>query len=177
MLNVSKTKKKKRARTHIWVHETALPHQAHIALSEPMSSNWPAGFESRLVPDLPSPLSPFLIGLRAFDLVSSRVWWEASTNIWPHPNVWCILWCFKIPVGRDPKKSNYIFRQSKSNSRLNGPISTLIFNGPNLTDSFQNPQILWTISSGHDVIYILAAFFVRGFIMTNCDCHILCSRA
>ena len=43
----------------------------------------PAGFESRLVPDLPLPFIPTLIGLRAFDLVSSRVWWEAATNS-PH---------------------------------------------------------------------------------------------
>ena len=41
-----------------------------------------AGFEFRLVPDLPLPFIPTLIGLRAFDLVSSRVWWEAATNIW-----------------------------------------------------------------------------------------------
>ena len=40
-----------------------------------------AGFESRLVPDLPLPFILTLIGLRAFDLVSSRVWWEAATNI------------------------------------------------------------------------------------------------
>ena len=40
-----------------------------------------AGFESRLVPDLPLPFIPTLIGLRAFDLVSSRIWWEAATNI------------------------------------------------------------------------------------------------
>ena len=39
-----------------------------------------AGFESRLLPDLPLPFIPTLIGLRAFDLVSSRVWWEAATN-------------------------------------------------------------------------------------------------
>ena len=39
-----------------------------------------AGFESRLVTDLPLPFIPTLIGLRAFDLVSSRVWWEAATN-------------------------------------------------------------------------------------------------
>ncbi len=38
------------------------------------------GFETRLVPDLPLPFIPTLIGLRAFDLVSSRVWWEAATN-------------------------------------------------------------------------------------------------
>ena len=40
----------------------------------------PAGFESRLVPDLPFPFISTLIGLRAFDLVSSPVWWEAATN-------------------------------------------------------------------------------------------------
>ena len=28
---------------------------------------------------------PALIGLRAFDLVSSRVWWEAATNTWRAP--------------------------------------------------------------------------------------------
>ena len=44
-------------------------------------SQWLAGFESRLVPDLPLPFIPTLIGLRAFDLVSSPVWWEAVTNI------------------------------------------------------------------------------------------------
>ena len=40
----------------------------------------PAGFESRLVPDLPLLFIPTLIGLRAFDRGSSRVWWEAATN-------------------------------------------------------------------------------------------------
>ena len=30
----------------------------------------------------PLPFIPTLIGLRAFDLVSSRVWWEATTNNW-----------------------------------------------------------------------------------------------
>ena len=32
------------------------------------------------IPDLPLPFIPTLIGLRAFDLVSSRVWLEAATN-------------------------------------------------------------------------------------------------
>ena len=41
-----------------------------------------AGFESWLLPDLPLPFIPTLIGLQAFDLVSSRVWWEAATNTW-----------------------------------------------------------------------------------------------
>ena len=34
---------------------------------------------------------------------------------------------FKISVGRDPKKNNYIFQWSKSSSHLNGPISTDVF--------------------------------------------------
>ena len=42
---------------------------------------WLAGFESRLVSDFPLPFIPTLIGLRAFDLVSSPVWWEVVTNI------------------------------------------------------------------------------------------------
>ena len=46
-----------------------------------------AGFESQFVPDLPLPFIPTLIGLRAFDLVSSRVWWEAATNTW----LWFLL--------------------------------------------------------------------------------------
>ena len=61
----------------------------------------------------------------------------------------------KISTGRDPKKPNYIFQQSKPNSRLNGPIST---------DSFQNPQILRTIFSGHDVIDTPASFPVWGLL-------------
>ena len=40
----------------------------------------PAGFKSWLVPNLPLPFIPTLIGLRAFDLVSSPAWWEAATN-------------------------------------------------------------------------------------------------
>ena len=57
-----------------------------LALSGSHCTKWtdeqhrPAGFESRLIPDLPNPFIPTLIGLRAFDLVSSRVWWEAATN-------------------------------------------------------------------------------------------------
>ena len=60
-----------------------------------------AGFESRLVPDLPLPFIPTLIGLRAFDLVSSRVWWEAATNI-GMSNIWEVM-CFC--VGRQSEMS------------------------------------------------------------------------
>ena len=63
----------------------------------------------------------------------------------------------KISVGRDPKSS------------------TTPFNGQNPTLSFQNPQILWTISSGHDVIHTPVPFPVWRFIMTNGHCHILCA--
>ena len=50
---------------------------------------WPAGFESRLVPDLPLPFIPTLFGLRAFDLLSSPVWWEAATNTYLY--VWTVV--------------------------------------------------------------------------------------
>ena len=43
--------------------------------------------------------------------------------------------------------------------------------------SFQNPQILRTISSWHDVNQTPVPFSARGFIITNGDCHILCVRA
>ena len=78
---------------------------------------------------------------------------------WPHPSVRRILWCLRsqfISVGRDPKnwtvylngrKPNSIFQ--RSNTQLH--ISTVKIQ---LT-SFQNPQILRTISSGHDVIHTL----------------------
>ena len=61
-----------------------------------------AGFESRLVPDLPLPFIPTLIGLRAFDLVSSRVWWEAATNTkhdlvyLPYLFIFFLLHCFSF---------------------------------------------------------------------------------
>ena len=62
---------------------------------------------------------------------------------------------FKISVGRDPKTQLHLQRP-KSNSRLNGRNSTL---------SFQNPQILGTISSVHDAIHTPQPFTVLGFIM------------
>ena len=85
-----------------------------------------AGFESRLVPDLPLPFNPTLIGLRAFDLVSSRVWWEAATNTWLelpklcyHP-FWRLMrlgyrTCFHTLY--DEKEEIYIYISSSSSSR------------------------------------------------------------
>ena len=48
---------------------------------------------------------------------------------------------FKITVGRDPKNP------------------TTSFNGKDPTPSFQNPQILGTFSSGHDVISCLGVYY------------------
>ena len=56
-----------------------LPHQAHIAPSEPMSSIDQQGLSLGSFPTPPH-FFPTLIGLQAFDLVSSPVWWEAATN-------------------------------------------------------------------------------------------------
>ena len=38
----------------------------------------------------PLPFIPTFIGLRAFDLVSSRVWWEAATNIGVQQSFWLV---------------------------------------------------------------------------------------
>ena len=72
----------------------------------------PAGFESRLVPDLPLPFIPTLIGLRAFDHVSSRVWWEAATNKQRSPQTfsksmygtrpWCLVQAITRHTCPDP---------------------------------------------------------------------------
>ena len=56
-----------------------LPHQAHIALSEPMSSTDKQGSSLGSFPTSP-PLYPHFNRVRAFDLVSRRVWWEAVAN-------------------------------------------------------------------------------------------------
>ena len=41
------------------------------------------------------PFIPTLIGLRAFDLMSSPVWWEAATNIYP-PFLSVFLSCLSV---------------------------------------------------------------------------------
>ena len=72
----------------------------------------------------------------------------------------------KISIGRDPK--NLTATATVENS-------TLCLNGRNLTtssmahshfstDPFQNPQILWTISSRHNVIHTPASFPVWGLL-------------
>ena len=75
-----------------------------------------------------------------------------------YPNVWHILWCLR---------SQFISACQDLKSQLHA--STV----ENPTTSFQNPQVLRTISSGYDVIHTPAPFLVWGFIMTNCNCRIL----
>ena len=88
----------------------------------------PAGFESRLVP---SPLIPTLIGLRAFDLVSSPVWWEAATNSVLHfPALSTVSLClfsnlsFLLHLrsrGRSrPRSFVWVSRQNRQGDRLSG---------------------------------------------------------
>ena len=67
-----------RARTHIWVRKTACLirltlHQ--VGRSAAQTSRVRVSARSRP----PLPFIPTIIYLRAFDLVSSRVWWEAAT--------------------------------------------------------------------------------------------------
>ena len=64
---------------------------------------------------------------------------------------------FKISIGRDPKNPTTSF---------NGRNPTLPSTVKIQLMSFQNPQILRTISSGHDVIRAPAPFPVWEFIMT-----------
>ena len=55
------------------------PHQAHIAPSEPMSNMAQQSSSLGSFQTFP-PFIPTVIGVWAFELVSSRVWWEAATN-------------------------------------------------------------------------------------------------
>ena len=67
----------------------ALDLAVHFKLwSGPHCTKWfddqhsTAGFEPRLVPDLPLPLIPAIIDLRVIDLVSGPVWWGTVKNIY-----------------------------------------------------------------------------------------------
>ena len=74
------------ARKYLEIYSSRFGFVKLLALSGSHCTKWadeqhrPAGFESRLVPDLSLPFIPTLIGLRAFGLVSSPVWWEAAIN-------------------------------------------------------------------------------------------------
>ena len=73
---------------------------------------------------------------------------------------------FKISVGRDPKNSTTSFNGQNPTHVLNGQNPTLASMVQSQLLSFQNPQILRTISSGNDVIHCPAPFSVWGFIIT-----------
>ena len=85
---------------------------------------------------------------------------------------------FKISVDRASKNNN-IFQRTKTNSASTVENSTLALMVQSRLTSFQNPQILRTISSGHDVIPTPAPFLVWRFIMTiviaiafACECKL-----
>ena len=98
-----------------------------------------------------------------------------------HPQRAAHLLIFKIWIHlrwSGPEKFNRRCNGSKLNSMVensilwpNGRNSLVCLHGPMSTFNFQltlsqNPQILRTISSGHDAIHTLAPFSCRGFIMT-----------
>ena len=88
--------------------------------------------------------------------------WGKKHNSYNANHTQCVahLVMFKISVGRDTKNLNSTLCPHGSNSTfcLHGPIST-----SQLT-LFQNPQILRTISSGHDIIHTPAPFPVWGLL-------------
>ena len=90
--------------------------------------------------------------LRFFDIKRETQFLKVYANHtnWPHFNAWHILWCLRS-LSVEIWKTQLHLQRPKSNSQL-----TL----------FQNPQILRTISSGHDIIHTPAPFSVWGVIMT-----------
>ena len=86
---------------------------------------------------------------------------------------------FKICVGKDLQNLTTYLNCIRTNSppqwlKLNSlPIWSNINSQLTL---FQNPQIIRTISSGHDVIHT-PIHFLSGVYNDNGDCHILCARA
>ena len=87
-------------------------------------------------------------------------------------NVRQISWCLRsqfISASRDAKNS--ILRLNGRIPNYSTPwqrtqLSAYMIQSQLSTNSFQNPQIIRTISSGHDVIHTPVPFPVWGFIMT-----------
>ena len=80
---------------------------------------------------------------------------------------------FKISVGRDLKILTTAAMVENSALSPNGRNSIVCLHGPMSTFNslFQNPQILRTISSGHDVVHTPSEFPVWGLL---CDFIGLC---
>ena len=108
------------------------------------------------------------IGLLISDFGSST-WGERHNSYYANPNQRTVhLVMFKISISRDlknPTTSSMVKIQLSTQwqklkslppwSNLNSQLTL-----------FQNPQILRTISSGHDIIHSPVPFPVLGFIMT-----------
>ena len=82
------------------------------------------------------------------------------------PNACHISWCLRSLLVEICKTWPHASTAEDPTLCLNGRNSTLCLHSSILIDSFQNPQILRTISSRHDIIHTLASFPVWGFIMT-----------
>ena len=105
----------------------------------------PTGFKSRLVPDLPFSLIPTLIGLRAFDHVSSRVWWEAATNKQRSPRTfskpmygtrpWCLVQAITRHTCPDPHLGSWNCLPHQAHIAPSEPMSSTDQQGSSL-DSF-----------------------------------------
>ena len=108
-----------------------------------------------------------LFQIRTGSLISgfSPLTWRDTNHknlCWPYPHT-CCLAVFKISIHL------HRLRSEKLNCYLQWSTSTLFF------FFFFKILILWTISSGYDVIHTSAPFPVWRF-MTDDDCHILSTR-
>ena len=102
----------------------------------------PAGFESRLVPDLPLPFIPTLIGLWAFDHMSSRVWWEAATNNQSSPRTfskpmygtrpWCLVQAITRHTCPDPHLGSWNCLPYQAHIAPSEPMSSIDKQGSSL---------------------------------------------
>ena len=90
-----------------------------------------------------------------------------------HPQRVAHLMMFKIFAGRDPKKPTSSTAQiqlftSTAGTQLS---AFMVQSQLSILTLFQNPQILRTITSGHDVIHTPLPFPVWGFIMAMVIAH------
>ena len=100
---------------------------------------------------------------------------ETILTTWPYYfDARHILWCLRS-VGRDPKNPT-----TSSTAQIQLSPQWLELNSlppwSNLNWLFQNPQILRTISSRHDVIHTPVPFPFWGFIMTMIVISFACMR-
>ena len=119
--------------------------------------HWQAGFESRLLPDLPLPFIPTLIGLRAFDLVSSRVWWEAATNTMVE-----IAWAKdrgQFFYHLDPHNNKKITRRLGKIKFRNNKQCAIIFNKTSLNNNLLLLQYIYIYSHPQTDCFVPSELF------------------